>query len=88
MSVVTTSRARFRDRNLEPLWDKVRAGERLSREDGLAMFASGDLHGLGRMADHVMFLNGSQLVEWGETEKMFSSPEKEITGRYLNGDFG
>jgi phosphate transport system ATP-binding protein len=41
-----------------------------------------------RMADQIMFLNGSQLVEWGETEKMFTNPEKEITGRYLNGDFG
>jgi aminodeoxyfutalosine synthase len=43
---------RFRDQRLLPIWDKVRAGERLTREDGLAMFASDDLHGLGRMADH------------------------------------
>ena len=41
-----------------------------------------------RMADKVAFINDSQLIECGETEKMFSSPEKEITGRYLNGDFG
>lgn len=41
-----------------------------------------------RMADKVAFINDSQLVEWGETEKMFTSPEREITGRYLNGDFG
>lgn len=41
-----------------------------------------------RMADKVAFINDSQLVEWGDTEKMFTSPEKEITGRYLNGDFG
>ncbi len=41
-----------------------------------------------RMADKVAFINDSQLVEWGETEKMFTNPEKEITGRYLNGDFG
>ena len=41
-----------------------------------------------RMADHVAFINDSQLIEWGETEKLFISPEKEITGRYLNGDFG
>ena len=41
-----------------------------------------------RMADKVAFINDSQLVEWGETEKMFTSPDKEITGRYLNGDFG
>lgn len=41
-----------------------------------------------RMADQLMFLNASQLVEVGPTEKMFTSPEKEITGRYLNGEFG
>lgn len=41
-----------------------------------------------RMAKHVAFINDSQLVEWGETEKMFSNPDKEITGRYLNGEFG
>jgi phosphate transport system ATP-binding protein len=41
-----------------------------------------------RMADHVAFINDSQLVEWGETKKLFTNPEKEITGRYLNGDFG
>lgn len=43
--------ALFRDRLLLPLWDKVRAGTRLSREDGLILFETHDLHGLGRMAD-------------------------------------
>ena len=41
-----------------------------------------------RMADHVAFFNASELVEWGETEKLFVNPDKEITGRYLNGEFG
>jgi phosphate transport system ATP-binding protein len=41
-----------------------------------------------RMADQLMFLNASRLVEVGPTEKMFTSPEQEITGRYLNGEFG
>ncbi len=41
-----------------------------------------------RMADHVAFINDSQLVEWGETDQMFNSPTREITGRYLNGEFG
>ena len=53
MPAVTSTRARFRDPRLEPLWDKVRAGERLTREDGLLLFDADDLHGLGRMADHV-----------------------------------
>jgi len=43
---------RFADSRLEPIWDKVRASERLSREDGLALFESDDLLGVGRMADH------------------------------------
>ncbi len=41
-----------------------------------------------RMADHVAFINDSELVEWGETKQMFENPVKEITGRYLTGDFG
>jgi len=41
-----------------------------------------------RMADHVAFFNASELVEWGETEKLFENPDKEITGSYLNGEFG
>jgi aminodeoxyfutalosine synthase len=43
----------FADRTLEPIWRKVEAGERLDREDGLALFATDDLLGVGRMADHL-----------------------------------
>jgi phosphate transport system ATP-binding protein len=41
-----------------------------------------------RMADRIAFINDSRLVEWGDTAKLFSNPEKEITSRYLNGEFG
>ena len=43
----------FRDRSLAPIWEKVRFGERLSLEDGVAMFNSPDLLGLGKMAHAV-----------------------------------
>ncbi len=43
----------FRDHLLQPIWDKVRSGERLSKEDGLTLFASDDLIGVGRMANEV-----------------------------------
>lgn len=42
----------FRDRALVPVWEKVRAGERLDRRDGLALLETLDLPALGRMADH------------------------------------
>ncbi|MGH7398848.1 MAG: aminofutalosine synthase MqnE [Candidatus Rokuibacteriota bacterium] len=41
----------LRDPRLGPIWDKVEAGRRLSREDGLRLFETEDLHGVGRMAD-------------------------------------
>ncbi|MGH7311035.1 MAG: aminofutalosine synthase MqnE [Candidatus Rokuibacteriota bacterium] len=42
---------RFADACLEPLWDKVSHGERLDREDGLTLFGTADLLGVGRLAD-------------------------------------
>jgi len=54
--------ARFRDSRLQPIWDKVRARQRLSREDGLLLFETEDLHGLGRMADFAKSrLHGEQV---------------------------
>jgi len=41
----------FTDRRLIPVWEKVRAGERLSAADGLLLFETHDLSALGGMAD-------------------------------------
>ncbi len=41
------------DNTLNELADKIEAGERLSFEDGLALFASDDMPALGRLADSV-----------------------------------
>jgi aminodeoxyfutalosine synthase len=41
------------DERLEPIAAKVLAGERLSKEDGLALYASPDIVGIGQLADHV-----------------------------------
>ncbi|MDH5638777.1 MAG: aminofutalosine synthase MqnE [Nitrospinota bacterium] len=41
----------FKDKQLQPIAEKVEAGERLSYEDGLALEASADLLGLGAMAN-------------------------------------
>ena len=41
------------DPSLRPLAEKVERGERLSPEDGVALFSSGDLLGIGHMADAV-----------------------------------
>ncbi len=41
-----------------------------------------------RLADQTAFVNDSQLVEIGETETMFSSPQKQLTYDYVTGGFG
>ncbi|SCY66374.1 aminofutalosine synthase MqnE [Desulfoluna spongiiphila] len=43
----------FIDSALASVWDKVKAGQRLTFEDGMALYASPDLSGVGRMADFV-----------------------------------
>ena len=44
---------RIRDRALLPIAEKVAAGERLSAADGLALYGTHDLLGLGHLADAV-----------------------------------
>ena len=45
--------SRIRDSRLLPLADKVLRGERLSFDDGLLLYATTDLTGVGAMANHV-----------------------------------
>jgi aminodeoxyfutalosine synthase len=51
MSVVIDL-ARLRDPLLRPIAAKVAAGERLSQEEGLALYGTSDLLGLGTLADY------------------------------------
>src|SRR5204863_9723465 len=44
---------RFQDTTLEPIRDKVEAGERLSFEDGVALYRSHDLLAIGHLANQV-----------------------------------
>jgi len=41
-----------------------------------------------RLADQTAFINDSQLVEVGPTEKIFSQPENQLTLDYVTGSFG
>ncbi len=48
-----TQSLRIEDRNISPIAEKVLAGERLSFEDGVALYRSNDLLALGFLANHV-----------------------------------
>jgi len=51
--MTTAASLQITDLRLEPIASKVLAGERLSAEDGLALFESHDLLALGWLANHV-----------------------------------
>jgi aminodeoxyfutalosine synthase len=51
MALTVDGSPRLRDARLVTVRDKLADGQRLSREDGLALFETADLHGLGRLAD-------------------------------------
>src|ERR1700722_3810468 len=56
-----SSEVKVTDPNLSPVAKKVIAGEDLSHADGLALYASRDLHGIGRLANAVREkLHGNQ----------------------------
>lgn len=41
-----------------------------------------------RIADDLMFLNDSEIVEVGPTGELFAKPKHELTARYLTGEMG
>ena len=43
----------IQDSLLLPLWKKIEAGERLSPSEGMILYASDDLEGIGAMANEV-----------------------------------
>jgi len=51
--VTTTNHLRLRDPALEPIAEKVLAGDRLDRDDGLLVATTNDLVGVGRLANLV-----------------------------------
>lgn len=51
--MLSTKEFTFRDQNLISIWKKVSSGERLSLSDGLTLYETNDLIGLGRMANEV-----------------------------------
>ncbi|MEE9225208.1 MAG: aminofutalosine synthase MqnE [Bacteroidota bacterium] len=52
----------FRDRNLIPIWEKVQVDERLTLEDGVALYATQDIISLGKMAQAVQRLKSGDAV--------------------------
>jgi aminodeoxyfutalosine synthase len=61
---------RLRDEKLIPIWEKVQDGERLTLEDGLALYRTPDIIGLGKMAHHVQRVRSGDAVYFVLNQKI------------------
>ena len=62
LAAVPLDRGLISDAALSPIADKVERGERLTQADGVALFASGDIVGIGHMADRVNRAKNGDMV--------------------------
>ncbi len=60
----------FHDKTLIPIWEKVQRGERLSLEDGLALYRTHDLISLGKMAHAVQQTKSGDAVYFVLNQKI------------------
>lgn len=61
---------RFRDTTLAPIWEKVQSGVRLSKDDGIALFRTSDIIGLGKMAHWVQRSRSGDAVYYVLNQKI------------------
>jgi phosphate transport system ATP-binding protein len=47
-----------------------------------------NLQQAARVSDFTAFLYVGQLIEYGDTEKLFEDPKSELTEKYITGKFG
>ncbi|MDH3214939.1 MAG: aminofutalosine synthase MqnE [Candidatus Krumholzibacteria bacterium] len=52
-SILVADGVAFLDKELVPIWEQVRAGQRLSYDDGVKLLRTNDIAALGKMADYV-----------------------------------
>ena len=61
---------KFRDPLLHPIWTKIQSGERLSLEEGLALYKTDDLISLGKMANFVQCQRSGDAVYFVLNQKI------------------
>ncbi|OGW78463.1 MAG: phosphate ABC transporter ATP-binding protein [Omnitrophica bacterium GWA2_52_8] len=58
------------------------------KKDYTIVIVTHNMQQAARVADHTAFFYMGRLIEFGETKKMFMSPDKKQTEEYITGRFG
>ena len=78
-SPVHLDRSLISDAAFSPIADKIERGERLSTEDGVALFGSPDMLGLGHMADAVNSAKHGNRVTFAANQHTNAATQREAT---------
>lgn len=60
----------FRDPLLQPIWEKVLGGDRLTFDDGVVLFKTNDFYALGHMAHYVQRMKNGDAVYFSVNQKI------------------
>ena len=58
------------------------------KEDYTVVIVTHNMQQASRVADYTAFMYLGELIEFDETEKMFTAPDKQQTQDYITGRFG
>ena len=58
------------------------------KKDYTILIVTHNMQQAGRVSDNTGFFYMGELVEFGDTKKIFTNPEKERTENYISGKFG
>lgn len=58
------------------------------KKDYTIVIVTHNMQQAGRVSDNTAFLYMGELIEYGDTQKIFTNPEKERTQNYITGRFG
>ncbi len=58
------------------------------KKDYTVVIVTHNMQQAARISDYTAYLYLGELIEFGETEKIFENPDKELTEKYITGRFG
>lgn len=58
------------------------------KDDYTIAIVTHNMQQAARIADHTAFMYMGELIEFGETKRLFENPEQELTEKYITGRFG
>jgi phosphate transport system ATP-binding protein len=61
---------------------------RVLRQEYTLVIVTHNMQQAARVSDHTGFMYLGELVEFGDTSKIFTNPKEELTRNYISGHFG